>query len=398
MDKRTILLWFRNDLRICDNEMISLATEKASLILPVYIYDPRLFTVTNQQFKKTGVMRAKFINDSVRDLQQSFRAMGGNLIIEHGLPEEILPVLAKKYNVDEVYHHREVAQEETKVSGLVEEALWKLQLNLRHFIGHTLYHKEDLPFPIRDIPNDFNVFKRKTIKEGVIRPSIEVGSNMNFVEVAESSDVPDLTVLGFDKHEIAQALASPIKGGEGEAVLRLNNLIKSMDSDWPESGLSPWLNLGCLSVHTFYHALVKQTNFSKATLNRLMDELWWHDYYRFMFKKHKNQFFKLEGFASQAPAHTGTDQDFEKWKNGTTENVEVNEIMKSLNETGYIDRQKKLIAASYLVHDLNVNWLLGAAYFEEKLIDYSPANNYGSWAHVAGVGSSSKHNQNYIVS
>jgi len=398
MDKKTILLWFRNDLRIRDNEMISLATEKGSQILPVYIYDPRLFMTTDHQLKKTGVMRAKFINDSVSDLQQSFRLLGGDMIIERGLPEEILPILAKKYGADEVYHHREVAQEETHVSALVEGALWKLQLNLRHFIGHTLYHKEDLPFPIKDIPDDFNVFKRKTAKEGAIRPSIKVNTDMKFVESIEGGQVPDLSDLGFEVHEVAQALISPIKGGETEAILQLNKLIENGNSNVLESGLSPWLTLGCLSVHTFYHTLMGQDSFSKVIFNKLMDELWWHDYYRFMFKKHRNQFFKIEGFASDKQSYTGTDRDFEKWRNGETKSDEVNKIMNSLNQTGYIDQQMKLVAASYLVHELKVNWLLGAAYFEEKLIDYSPASNYGNWAHVAGVGSSSKHNLKYIVS
>lgn len=398
MDKKTILLWFRNDLRIRDNEMISLATEKASQILPVYIYDPRLFTTTDGGFKKTGAIRAKFINESVRDLQQTFRSMGGDLIIESGLPEEILPELAKKYGVQEVYHHREVAQEETCISARVEEALWKLQLNLRHFIGHTLYHKEDLPFPIKDIPDDFNVFKRKTAKEGIIRPSIQVNTiDIKIVNGVEGGQVPGLSDLGFEESEISQALKSHTVGGETEAISQLNKLIENGNSDILESGLSPWLTLGCLSVHTFYHALVQQASFSKAIFNKLMDELWWHDYYRFMFKKHGNQFFKLEGFAAHAPSYTGGEQEFEKWKGGQTDNEEVNQIMKSLNDTGCIDQQMKFLTASYLVHNLHVNWLLGASYFEEKLIDYSPAGNYGNWAHVAGVGTSSKHNLSYIV-
>lgn len=397
MSNRTILLWFRNDLRICDNEMISMALEKASHILPVYIYDPRMFMITDLGLKKTGVMRAQFINESVRDLQQSFRSLGGELLIQQGLPEEILPQLAEKYGVDEVYHHREVAQEETHVSALVEEALWKLQLNLRHFIGHTLYHKEDLPFPIKDIPDDFNLFKRKTVKEGVIRPSIQIDRQMSFVGNIEEGRVPNLSDLGFNDGEITRASEVSIIGGESQALTQLNKLIENDDKDLSESGLSPWLNLGCISVHTFYHNLVNKARFPKAIFNKLMDELWWHDYYRFMFKKYGNKFFKLEGFADETPRYVDDDHDFETWQKGQTSNEDVNAIMKSLYETGYINQQMKFAAASYLVHDLKVNWLRGAAYFEEKLVDYSPASNYGSWAHVAGVGSSPKHNLKYIV-
>ena len=165
MDERTILVWFRNDLRIHDNEILLRAVERSHRIVPVYCFDPRHFARTKYGTRKTGVFRATFLLENVLALRQSLQQLGGNLIVAYGYPEELLPQIAEKYQVDEVYHHREVAYEETRISGLVEEALWKMQINLRHFIGHTLYHKEDLPFPIRDIPDAFAVFKKKTERE-----------------------------------------------------------------------------------------------------------------------------------------------------------------------------------------------------------------------------------------
>jgi len=45
------------------------------------------------------------------------------------------------------------------------------------------------------------------------------------------------------------------------------------------------------------------------------------------------------------------------------------------------------------VHEYQVNWLKGASWFEEQLLDYSPATVYGQWSHVAGVGTSEKDNK-----
>jgi deoxyribodipyrimidine photo-lyase len=56
-----------------------------------------------------------------------------------------------------------------------------------------------------------------------------------------------------------------------------------------------------------------------------------------------------------------------------------------LNATGYISNYNRQIVAIFLVKELNVDWKKGAAYFEEKLIDYSPASNWGNWAFIAGV-------------
>src|SRR3546814_7150966 len=115
------------------------------ILVPLYCFDPRSYSPTKYGTRKTGFVRARFIHESLIDLQKSFRHRGGDLLVRFGLPEEVIPELAAEYEVDEVYHHREVAQEETHVSALVEAALWKQKLNLRHFIGTTLYHKDDLP-------------------------------------------------------------------------------------------------------------------------------------------------------------------------------------------------------------------------------------------------------------
>merc|ERR1712066_1215285 len=42
--------------------------------------------------------------------------------------------------------------------------------------------------------------------------------------------------------------------------------------------------------------------------------------------------------------------------------------------------------ASFLVHDLHVDWRLGAQWFEHTLLDHDPASNYGNWVCAAGVG------------
>ncbi|HEY5326473.1 MAG TPA: deoxyribodipyrimidine photo-lyase, partial [Mucilaginibacter sp.] len=159
MSERTILVWFRNDLRIRDNEILSEAIHKADKVLPVYCFDPYYFRPNPSGNSKTGSLRARFLLGSVADLRKNLRGIGGELIIRIGNPAEVLPLLAEQYHVNEVYHHREVAHEETGISEQVETALWKIKRNLKHFIGHTLYHKEDLPFPIKDIPDSFAVFK-----------------------------------------------------------------------------------------------------------------------------------------------------------------------------------------------------------------------------------------------
>src|ERR1700742_1119860 len=107
MSERTILVWFRNDLRIHDNEILLEAVRKADKILPVYCFDPAYFVKNISGNPKTGSLRARFLLESVADLKQNLQTLGGDLVIRIGNPAIIIPQLAEQYKVNEVYHHRE---------------------------------------------------------------------------------------------------------------------------------------------------------------------------------------------------------------------------------------------------------------------------------------------------
>lgn len=397
MDKKTILVWFRNDLRIHDNEILLRAVERGQTIVPVYCFDPRYFIETAWGTQKTGVLRAAFLRRNVAALQRDLQALGGDLIITQGYPEELLPEIAAKYKVDEVYHHREVAYEETKISALVEAALWKMQINLRHFIGHTLYHKEDLPFPIKDIPDAFATFRKKTERESDIRPELGRPEVVRIPEGMDTGCLPDLSELGFNETDIAHAESLPFEGGEQVALRLMHAFLYGSQDDAGYSQLSPYIAIGALSPNTFYHAIKEAENtiLDRKRVDQLVLKLLWRDYYRFMFKKHGNQFFQIGGMTGNPPeARADDDQErFDTWKAGNTGHPIVDSSMKELNETGHIAHHQRIIVAAYLIHQLRVNWLKGAAWFEEKLLDYGPASNYGNWAHAAGVGSSIKDNK-----
>jgi deoxyribodipyrimidine photo-lyase len=69
--------------------------------------------------------------------------------------------------------------------------------------------------------------------------------------------------------------------------------------------------------------------------------------------------------------------------------------MRELAATGFMSNRGRQNVASYLVHDLGVDWRWGAAYFEQQLIDYDPASNWGNWAYIAGVGNDPRPNRKF---
>jgi deoxyribodipyrimidine photo-lyase len=413
MSEKTILVWFRNDLRIHDNEILLEASQKASIIVPVFCFDPRHFIQTVYHTQKTGGFRTQFLLESVADLKSSLQKIGGDLLIKVGKPEEIIPQICKKYNVDEVYHHREVASEETLVSSLTEDALWKLKINLKHFIGHTLYHKEDLPFPIKDIPDVFTSFRKKVERESIIKPSIATPHKIVVPQNLEASVIPTAQDLGIEIPQKDSRSVLDFKGGETEGLRRLKyylwdtNLLQKykltrnglIGGDY-SSKLSAWLTAGCLSPREIYWAIKeyeKERGANESTY-WLIFELLWRDYFRFMFKKHNCTFFKEGGFKGIKPEVASNQEAlFEKWKNGETGLPFIDANMKELNLSGFMSNRGRQNVASYLVKDLKVNWTWGAAYFEEKLIDYNPASNWGNWAYIAGVGNDPRENRYFNI-
>jgi deoxyribodipyrimidine photo-lyase len=71
--------------------------------------------------------------------------------------------------------------------------------------------------------------------------------------------------------------------------------------------------------------------------------------------------------------------------------------MHELNATGYISNYNRQIVAGFLINELKVDWTKGAAYFEEKLIDYSPASNWGNWAFIAGINDARESRYNILT-
>ncbi|MEJ6980639.1 DASH family cryptochrome [Pedobacter sp. P351] len=391
MNGKTIVVWFRNDLRVHDNEILLEAVKRADYIIPVYCFDPRYFSETKYGTKKTGSFRAKFLLESVNSLRQSLQSLGGDLMIKLGRPEEILPEICLKYSASEVYHHREVAAEETEISANVESALWKQQINLKHFIGHTLYHKEDLPFPIKDIPDAFVTFKKKIERDSSVRPGFASPEKIQIPADMERGELPSLPDLGISAPQFDERAQCRFIGGEHEGLAHLSDFLLNYkvpvkahkNVTTQTSLLSPWLSLGCLSPREVYWQVKKyeREHPSRDIAAHIVLELQWRDYFRFMLKKHGSK----TTFSSHEPK-AAESSVFKKWKSGKTGHAIVDACMSELNSTGYINNRCRQYVALNLVIELGVNWRAGAAYFEDKLIDYSPASNWGNWTYIAGEG------------
>lgn len=395
------LVWFKTDLRLHDNETLVKAVEHSSEVVPVYIFNPDNYTTTEYGFCKTGSYRAQFIIESVGALAIALQALGSGLVVRTGNPVEILPELAKEYNAAKVYAKKEVAYEEKQVEEQVEAALWKVHATLETYSTSTLYHAEDLPFSIKDIPDVFTNFRKKVERESTVREIFEVPEKIMSPALPQPK-LPTVKDLGLKRAVIDSRAVLQFKGGEDEALKRVNHYFfetKALSSyketrnglvgaDY-SSKLSAWLGQGCLSPRYIYHEVKeyeKQHGANESTY-WLIFELLWRDYFRFMMKKHRNKFFLQTGIKdSTQPINKFDTKALKTWIEGQTGVDFVDANMLELKLTGFMSNRGRQNVASYLCNDLKVDWRYGAAYFEQQLIDYDVCSNWGNWAYLAGVG------------
>lgn len=266
---RRSIVWFKTDLRLHDNETLIKAIAQSDEIIPVYCFEDSQFETTQFGFKKIGNFRAQFLLESLTDLDQNLRAIGSGLLIMKGKPEVEIPKIVTEYKVSKVFAKREVSYEEKQTEARVQEELFKLKCELKTFSTSTLYHAEDLPFSIKDIPDVFTNFRKKTEKDAFIRDSFEEPKQINSPEI-ESLKLPSLQELGLDFQPIDSRAVLQFKGGETEAIARLNHYFYKTKciSEYKEtrnglvgadysSKFSAWLALGCISPRFIHDELKK---------------------------------------------------------------------------------------------------------------------------------------------
>lgn len=391
----TAIFWFRNDLRLFDNPALDAAIRENETIVPVYILDERYLNEDRWGFLRTANYRLQFLLESLEDLNTYLKEKGSHLLVFRGKPEILIPALAQEYEAANVYATQEYTHEELKVEQAIAE---QVNLNLIH--GQMLYHPEDLPFAVEQLPDVFTQFRKRAEKYSSVRDLIPSPEKVFSPEMKETG-IPTMEALGFQKPEGDSRAAILFKGGAIEAEKRLeyylwethavasykNTRNGLIGADY-STKFSAWLANGCISPRTIYHEVEEYE--SEVTSNSstywVKFELFWRDYFKFVAMKYGRKIFLKGGIQDKNIRFRTNRRVFEKWAEGRTGDDFVDANMLELLHTGFMSNRGRQNVASYLVHQLNIDWRMGAAWFESLLVDYDVTSNYGNWMYAAGVG------------
>lgn len=390
------LYWLTNDLRVNDNTALTLASQSDKLLC-VYIVDKNWFQAGNYQAKPLGNKRWYFLQDCLTDFNQRLLALGQQLYIVYGDTLSSLTNLCQQYDITDVITTRLPGTYENNVMTQLSHRFPQVTVNkVEQF---TLFNQDLLPFELEQLPVSYSKF-RKAMVDVVIPAVIPALSalpspfkSMPAPTIFRPPWIPDTpyqqTTLGFN-----------FVGGEKSALTHLEHYFSSdlplnyqqvrnnLDGWDNSSKLSPWLGYGCISARQVITAITdfENTHGKNKSTDCLYLELLWREYFQWLHYKVGSKMYQFKGLAQHSPLTSFYPERFNKWCLGTTPYPLVNAAMNELRQTGYLSNRGRQIVASCLVNELSVDWRYGAAWFEERLIDYDAAVNWGNWQYIAGVG------------
>jgi deoxyribodipyrimidine photo-lyase len=407
----TAVVWFRDDLRLHDNETLARAVAGADSVLPLYVFDPGEYGEGMFGLPKRGPYWARFRRESVLDLRSSLRARGGDLLVRHGDPREVVPEVADSFDADVVHAQTKPATEELETENDVRARLAEHGIELERFWTHTLYHVEDLPTPYDRIDDTFTPWRKAVERSASVRETVPAPETVPTPEF-EAGGVPTLGDLGVEGDpEPDERGVLAFEGGETAGRDRVRAYLWAGDhlrnykgtrngllgADY-SSKFSAWLAHGCLSPRHVHEEVrhYEDERVSNEDTYWLLFELLWRDFFQFQFRKHGSDFFTRSGIRGVEKRWREDSEAFRRWADGETGVPFVDANVRELNATGYMSNRGRQNVASFLADFLELDWRLGAAYFESKLVDYDVCSNWGNWAYQAGVGNDSRDNYFYV--
>lgn len=377
-----IIVWFRNDLRVHDHPALARAARDGSEIVPVFVLDPSIYAA-----KTSSANRNRFLLDCLKDLKQSLKKVGADLMVREGDPRSVLPELARDTGASAVYFSADYTPRALKRDRQVTDRLKEKGVGVKVFPGRLALdditslttkagtpHKVFTPF--------FRSWSRLDRRSVAARPTqlrlprgVAVGTLPALKTIAHHDDLSPDAQRGGETAGRA-ALAAFLDGPIDAYVAAHNDLAAD-----GTSRLSAYLHFGCLSPREI------ETQLGGSQGAQVWHrQLAWRDFYHYvLYHNPTNTIHEFQEKYRTLSWRTDA-ADLKTWQDGMTGYPIVDAAMRQLRREGWMHNRARLIVGSFLTKDLWLDWRLGEAYFMTMLIDGDTANNNGNWQWIASVG------------
>lgn len=379
-----IIIWFRQDLRLSDNPALESALSADCPIIPIFIDDIACG-------RQAGTMGRWWRDQSLSKLNDALKQRGNHLIYRSGKAEKILLALAAETNAAAVYWNRQYEADIVARDTDIKATLKNAGREAESFNGSLLFEPWEVtskstggPFKV------FTPFWRACRALGLARGLSDAPKRVPAPDIVSQSDplpvtdaLPHMDSLtnwqpGEDgAHAALQLFLTQNINGYGER--------RNLPAEPATSRLSPHLRWGEISPARIA-AETKKAKVNQDDGDKFLSEIGWREFsYQLLYHNPDMPKTCLQDKFEAFPWRDST-EDLEAWKRGETGYPIVDAGMRELRRTGFMHNRVRMIAASFLIKHLLIDWREGEKWFWECLVDADPANNTAGWQWVAGCG------------
>ncbi len=394
------IVWFRDDLRLADHPALHAAAVSGRPILCLYVHDAK-----SEGLRLLGGATKWWLHGALAYLGEALAAKGGELTILCGAATPIIERLAADIEAGAVYWNRRYDAAGRAVDTKLKAALKERGILAESFNANLLrepwsvLNKANAPFRV------FSAYWRAACGQGEPEPPLDAPRKLTFYALPKRLRAPcvllDELEFRSKKPDWAAGLRKTWEPGEKPAHKRLHRfLTKSLATyadkrDRPDetstSQLSPYLRFGHISPRQIWHAAhhAGATGALEATekdTEKFLYELGWREFsYQLLFYNPELARQNLQSRFDAMPWRRDP-AALRAWQRGETGYPIVDAGMRQLWATGWMHNRVRMIAASFLIKHLLIDWRAGEAWFWDTLVDADAANNAASWQWVAGSG------------
>jgi len=381
------LVWFRRDLRDHDHAALHAALRAHSRVHCAFVFDTGILDALPGRHDR----RVEFIHASVAELKAALEKLGGGLHVVHGRPAEEIPALARRLEVAAVYANRDYEPAAIARDAGVAAALARDGIRFHTRKDQVIFELDEVRTRAGGAFSVFTPYRNAwlaKLEPFHVKP-YPIARQAARLAPASGARLPPLSALGFAPTNLAEL---GIAGGMSAARTLLADFKRRIDAyrerrDYPAlkgpSYLSVHLRFGTLSIRELAGYASRREGEGSATW---LSELVWRDFYFMILAARPDVVGSAFRRECEAVKFEFREDWWRAWCDGRTGYPLVDAAMRQLNQTGYMHNRLRMVAASFLVKHLGIDWRRGERYFAARLNDYDLAANNGGWQWAASTG------------
>lgn len=387
-----IVVWFRDDLRLSDHPALHAAAQRGGPVTCVYVLDEQ------SRSRPLGSASRWWLAQSLRSMQASLKIRGGTLVLRRGAAAPVIAGLAQQINASAVHWIQSDIAEHGAIERDVAAALEELGIAARGFPGDLLVRPTSLRNKEGRGLRVFTPFWKRVLSLGDPPSPLPAPKTLTAGPSVPSDDLESWN-LEPTHPDWAQGLRETWTPGEAAAQARLKDFLDGAIQNYATlrdrpgrdgtSRLSPHLRFGELSPRQLWHA----ANFAAAQkpaitsdVGKFLSELGWREFSRHLLFDHPDLAETNLQTSFDAFPWRRDPAKLRAWQRGLTGYPIVDAGMRELWQTGIMHNRIRMVAASFLVKHLLIDWRDGEKWFWDTLVDADPGSNPASWQWVAGSG------------